>query len=129
MTATVPIATLQASIVFVILVVASLYASTPEDPIVPTLPDIDIDPPIDGGPGLGNNTSHPGDNLIPVVDAGGDVVTVKDGYGRNYLLPHGKGLRATKANLVRFETERARRQAESAQILVVNHSLLFSDLA
>ena len=76
MTATVPIATLQASIVFVILVVASLYASTPEDPIVPTLPDIDIDPPIDGGPGLGNNTSHPGDNLIPVVDAGGDVVTV-----------------------------------------------------
>jgi large subunit ribosomal protein L9 len=37
----------------------------------------------------------------------GDVVSVKDGYARNFLLPQGKGLRATKANLVRFETERA----------------------
>ena len=37
----------------------------------------------------------------------GDVVSVKDGYARNFLLPQGKGLRATKANLARFETERA----------------------
>ena len=29
----------------------------------------------------------------------GDVVTVKDGFARNYLVPHGKAMRATKANL------------------------------
>ena len=37
----------------------------------------------------------------------GEVVKVKDGYGRNFLLPQGKALRATAANLKRFETERA----------------------
>jgi large subunit ribosomal protein L9 len=37
----------------------------------------------------------------------GDTVTVKDGYARNYLLPQGKALRANKANLERFENERA----------------------
>jgi large subunit ribosomal protein L9 len=36
----------------------------------------------------------------------GDVVTVKDGYARNFLLPQGKALRANKANLERFESER-----------------------
>lgn len=36
----------------------------------------------------------------------GDVVTVKDGYARNFLLPQGKALRANKANLERFENER-----------------------
>ena len=36
----------------------------------------------------------------------GDVVTVKDGYARNYLVPHGKALRATKANLAEFERRR-----------------------
>lgn len=36
----------------------------------------------------------------------GDVVSVKPGYGRNYLLPQEKALRATKANLARFEAER-----------------------
>jgi large subunit ribosomal protein L9 len=33
----------------------------------------------------------------------GDVVRVKDGFARNYLLPHGKALRATKENRSRFE--------------------------
>ncbi len=37
----------------------------------------------------------------------GDRVRVKNGYARNYLLPSGKALRATKANLERFEGERA----------------------
>jgi len=37
----------------------------------------------------------------------GDVVTVKPGYARNFLLPQGKALRATPANMKRFETERA----------------------
>lgn len=36
----------------------------------------------------------------------GDVVDVKPGYARNYLLPQNKALRATKANLERFERER-----------------------
>ncbi len=47
----------------------------------------------------------------------GDIVTVKNGYGRNYLLPQAKALRATKANLVRFEAEREfleKRNAETA---------------
>jgi large subunit ribosomal protein L9 len=37
----------------------------------------------------------------------GDVVRVKDGYARNYLLPHRKALRATRSNRERFEKERA----------------------
>jgi large subunit ribosomal protein L9 len=37
----------------------------------------------------------------------GDVVTVKDGYARNYLLPRQKALRATAANLKVFEAQRA----------------------
>ncbi len=36
----------------------------------------------------------------------GDVVTVKAGFARNYLLPQGKALRANKANIARFELER-----------------------
>ena len=36
----------------------------------------------------------------------GDVVTVKDGFARNFLLPQGKALRATEANRKRFERER-----------------------
>ena len=41
----------------------------------------------------------------------GDVVTVKDGYARNFLLPQGKALRANKSNLERFESERAQLEA------------------
>lgn len=37
----------------------------------------------------------------------GDVVTVKDGYARNYLLPRQKALRANAANLKVFEAQRA----------------------
>ena len=43
---------------------------------------------------------------IEKLGAMGDVVTVKPGFGRNYLLPQEKALRATKANLARFEAER-----------------------
>ncbi|MEE8455965.1 MAG: 50S ribosomal protein L9 [Limibaculum sp.] len=45
----------------------------------------------------------------------GDVVSVKDGYARNFLLPQGKALRATKSNLVRFETERAQLEARNLE--------------
>ena len=45
----------------------------------------------------------------------GDVVNVKDGYARNFLLPQGKALRATKANLARFEAERAQLEAQNLE--------------
>jgi len=37
----------------------------------------------------------------------GDMVNVKPGYGRNYLIPQGKATLATKQNLAEFETRRA----------------------
>jgi len=43
----------------------------------------------------------------------GDVVKVKAGYARNFLLPQNKAKRATKENLARFETERAQLEAAS----------------
>ena len=43
----------------------------------------------------------------------GDMVNVKPGYARNYLLPQGKALRANKANMERFESERAQREADN----------------
>lgn len=45
----------------------------------------------------------------------GDVVTVKPGFGRNYLLPQEKALRATKANLARFEAEREYLEQRNAE--------------
>lgn len=43
----------------------------------------------------------------------GDVIKVKDGYARNYLLPKKKALRATKTNIERFERERASLETKS----------------
>ena len=43
----------------------------------------------------------------------GDVVRVRAGYGRNFLLPQGKALRATPANLERFENQRAQLEARN----------------
>ena len=45
----------------------------------------------------------------------GDVVTVKDGFARNYLLPGHRALRATSANLKVFEAQRATIEARNAQ--------------
>jgi large subunit ribosomal protein L9 len=45
----------------------------------------------------------------------GDVVTVKDGYARNFLLPQKKALRANDANKRVFEANRARLEAENAE--------------
>lgn len=44
-----------------------------------------------------------------VVNLGslGDVVKVRDGYARNYLIPHGKAKRVTPENLAEFEAKRA----------------------
>ena len=45
----------------------------------------------------------------------GDVVTVKDGYARNYLLPQKKALRANDANKKVFEANRDRLEKENAE--------------
>jgi len=44
----------------------------------------------------------------------GDVVTVKDGYARNYLLPNKKALRANESNRKVFEANRAQIEADNA---------------
>jgi len=45
----------------------------------------------------------------------GDIVTVKDGYARNYLLPEKKALRANEANKKVFEANRERLETENAE--------------
>jgi large subunit ribosomal protein L9 len=44
----------------------------------------------------------------------GDVVKVKDGYARNFLIPQGKAKRATEENLKAFETRRAELEKKQA---------------
>lgn len=55
--------------------------------------------------------------LEKVVNLGGlgDIVKVKDGYARNYLLPQGKALRANEANRKKFEAQRAELEARNLQ--------------
>jgi large subunit ribosomal protein L9 len=45
----------------------------------------------------------------------GEVVRVKDGFARNFLLPRGKALRATEANRSKFETQRAQLEARNLE--------------
>ncbi|MDA4846947.1 50S ribosomal protein L9 [Hoeflea poritis] len=45
----------------------------------------------------------------------GDVVKVRDGFARNYLLPKGKALRANDANKARFENERSQLEARNLE--------------
>lgn len=47
----------------------------------------------------------------------GDVVKVKDGYGRNFLIPQKKAKRATPANLAEFEAKRAELEKIQAEVL------------
>ncbi|HEY3795088.1 MAG TPA: 50S ribosomal protein L9 [Bradyrhizobium sp.] len=46
----------------------------------------------------------------------GDVVRVKDGFARNFLLPRGKALRATAENRTRFETMKSDLEARSLEL-------------
>jgi len=46
----------------------------------------------------------------------GDVVKVRDGFARNFLLPQGKALRATKDNLSRFEGDRVQLEARNLEL-------------
>lgn len=45
----------------------------------------------------------------------GETVRVKDGFARNFLLPKGKALRATKANIAQFESQRAQLEARNLE--------------
>ncbi|MEO1639760.1 MAG: 50S ribosomal protein L9 [Pseudomonadota bacterium] len=45
----------------------------------------------------------------------GEVVSVKEGYARNYLLPQGKALRVNEANMARFEAEKAQMEARNLE--------------
>ena len=47
----------------------------------------------------------------------GDQVSVKSGYARNYLLPQGKAVIASKANVEHFEARRAELEAKLAEVL------------
>lgn len=46
----------------------------------------------------------------------GNVVKVRNGYGRNYLIPQGKAVRATKANLEQFEAQRSALEKRDAEM-------------
>jgi large subunit ribosomal protein L9 len=52
---------------------------------------------------------------VEKLGAIGDLVKVKDGFARNYLLPNKKALRANDANRKLFETNRARIEEENAE--------------
>jgi large subunit ribosomal protein L9 len=47
----------------------------------------------------------------------GDVVKVKDGFGRNFLIPQGKAKRATEANMAEFEAKKADLEKQQAALL------------
>ncbi len=57
--------------------------------------------------------------LEKIVNLGGlgDVVKVKDGFARNYLIPHGKAKRATPGNVAEFEQRRAELEQAQAEAL------------
>lgn len=57
--------------------------------------------------------------LEKIVNLGslGDVVKVKDGYARNFLIPSGKARRATQAAIAEFETRRAELEKAAAEKL------------
>lgn len=54
------------------------------------------------------------DNIGKLGDLG-DKVTVKPGYGRNYLVPYGMAVPATKDNVEAFEAQRAELEAQAAE--------------
>ena len=57
--------------------------------------------------------------LQKVVNLGtlGDKVRVKPGYGRNFLIPYGKAVPATAANIAAFEAKRAEYEAKAKALL------------
>ena len=63
--------------------------------------------------------------LEKVVNLGnlGDIVKVKDGYARNFLIPSGRARRATEANKAEFEARRAELEKAAAAKLAEVHAL------
>lgn len=63
--------------------------------------------------------------LDKVVNLGqlGDVVKVKDGFARNYLIPTGRARRATKEAIAEFEARRAELEKAQAERLAVARSM------
>jgi len=57
--------------------------------------------------------------LEKIVNLGelGDIVNVKDGYGRNFLIPQGKAKRANEENKAEFESKRAEIEKQQAALL------------
>src|ERR1700726_5198408 len=53
---------------------------------------------------------------VPRLGQMGEVVRVKDGFARNFLLPRGKALRATEENRTRFETMKGELQVRSQSL-------------
>ena len=53
---------------------------------------------------------------IPRLGQMGEVVTVKDGYARNFLLPRGKALRASADNKARFESQKTQLEARNLEL-------------
>ncbi|MCR8723610.1 50S ribosomal protein L9 [Frigidibacter sp. ROC022] len=52
---------------------------------------------------------------VPKLGQMGEVVKVKDGYARNYLLPQGKALRASESNIASFEARKAQLEAHNLE--------------
>ena len=52
---------------------------------------------------------------VPKLGEMGEVVSVKPGYARNFLIPQGKALRATKASIGEFEKRRAQLEARNLE--------------
>ena len=53
----------------------------------------------------------------------GEIVSVKEGYARNFLIPSGKALRANDANKARFEAEKAQLEARNLETKTEAESL------
>jgi large subunit ribosomal protein L9 len=64
--------------------------------------------------------------LQKVVNLGGlgDKVDVKPGYGRNFLVPYGKAVPATAANVAAFEAKRAEYEAKADAVLAAAQARL-----
>src|SRR5258707_8746343 len=52
---------------------------------------------------------------VEKLGQGGQIVKVRPGFARNYLLPQKKAMRATKENLAYFDTQRAQLEANNLQ--------------
>ena len=68
---------------------------------------------------------------VPTLGSAGDVVTVKPGYGRNYLVPQGIAYPATEGHiaLIEEEQQRAASNAKRARLEAQRRASLFADLS